>query len=170
MLALAAVRGASGPSFRGFRASDPDARDRIGIACGCAKLRSAKVVVGWAKALLRRAHHHHFRMREIEWWAHLRTHSRPAALPTLRIWLALVRCARRQPPGFRGFRAADPRCTRSDIREFRVDFTDARFLKQSDYASMLRMQAMMAPARLGCGASRLAFSDSAHSERIHGIG
>src|SRR4051812_4368053 len=39
--------------------------------------------VGWAKALLRRAHHLDPDARS-EWWARRRTHSRPVSLPTLR--------------------------------------------------------------------------------------
>jgi hypothetical protein len=40
------------------------------------------MIVGWAKARLRRAHHSYFQCG-LQWWARHPTHSRPAALPTL---------------------------------------------------------------------------------------
>jgi hypothetical protein len=52
--------------------------------------------------------------------------------------LALAGGARREPPGFRVFRAfRHMRANRIVLHELRVDFRIARFLNRSDYEKLL---------------------------------
>jgi hypothetical protein len=66
----------------------------------------------------------------------------------MQVMLALAGFARREPPGFRGFRACCHDARNRIMRELREYFRIARFLKRtSDYANLFRMQGMLALAR-----------------------